>query len=70
MDDKNLVGGGNCVKIAPEEIVHYVKFIEKLALKVEERDYINKQIKQDILLINMKAHNLMEDRNNNLEEET
>jgi hypothetical protein len=45
VDDKNLVGGSNCVKIALEEIVQYVKFIEKLALEVEEQDCINNQIK-------------------------
>jgi hypothetical protein len=38
-------------------------------LEVEEQESMNKQIKQDILLTNVKAHNIMENCNNNLKEE-
>jgi hypothetical protein len=50
--------------------MQYVKFIQKLFSKVEEKECINKQIEQYISLTNMKMNSLMEDRNNNLEEES
>lgn len=50
--------------------MQYVKFTQKLFSKVEEKECINKQIEQYISLTNMKMNSLMEDRNNNLEEES
>ncbi len=57
------------MNIALEEIMQYVEFIEKFLLEVEEQECINKQIKQNIMFTNVKAHNTMEDHNNNLKEE-
>jgi hypothetical protein len=38
------------VNIAPQEIMQYVEFVEKLLSEMEEHECINKQIKQDIML--------------------
>jgi hypothetical protein len=46
--------------------MQYFNFIKKLLLKVEEEENMNKQIKQNILLIKVKACNTMENYNNNL----
>jgi hypothetical protein len=68
-EDEILGGSGSCVNIALEEIMQYVEFIEKFLLEVEEQECINKQIKQNIMFTNVKAHNMMEDHNNNFKEE-
>ncbi len=65
-NEENLFCNNSCQNVVLKEIMQYFNFIKKLLLKVEEEENMNKQIKQNILLIKVKACNTMENYNNNL----
>jgi hypothetical protein len=52
--------------VMPEEVVHYLGFIEKLVFDLEKQDALSIQTREDIRMMNMRAQGLMEDCVNNL----
>ncbi len=49
-------------------MLQYIEFTKHLLKEVEEKSSLEQQAKKVIMMVNMRAHNQMEDHNNHLNE--